>query len=103
VRKKNVLDLSVTLSADLPVSWPGRGIGNHRQPYYKIPIMFAPNLGTYHVTHMLDSHTGTHLVPPASALPPAGFDTGASAPAVREWLAEYESRYGRRGTSSGKA
>lgn len=99
-RKKNVVDLSVTLGADLPVSWPGRGIGNHRQPYLKIPLMFAPNLGTFHVTHMLDAHSGTHLVPPAYALPPEGFDDRSYSAEVREWLAEYEARYGRRGTSA---
>ncbi len=99
-RKKNVVDLSVTLSADLPVSWPGRGIGRHRQPYQKIPLMFAPNLGTYHVTHMLDSNSGTHLVPPAYALPADGFDNANYSLEVREWLAEYEARFGRRGTSS---
>src|SRR5437763_12194242 len=30
-RKKNVADLSVVLSDDLPVTWPGRGGGDHRQ------------------------------------------------------------------------
>jgi len=99
-RKKNVVDLSVTLSADLPVTWPGRGIGNHRQPYHKIPIMFAPNLGVFHVTHMLDAHAGTHLVPPAYALPPDGFDNASYSREVREWLAEYEKTYGKRGTSN---
>ncbi len=98
-RKKQVIDLSVTLSADLPVSWPGRGVGNHRQPYQKIPIMYAPNLGTYHVTHMLDSNSGTHLVPPAYALPPEGFDNGSYSAEVRGWLTEYEAAFGRRGSS----
>lgn len=98
-RKKNVVDLSVTLATDLPVSWPGAGVGHHRQPYLKVPIMFAPNLGTYHVTHMLDSQSGTHLVPPAYALPPEGFDNDSYSPEVRQWLAEYEAKFGRRGTS----
>src|SRR6476646_5955775 len=52
-RKKNVVDLSVTLSTDLPVSWPGSGVGQHRQPYLKVPLFYAANLATYHVTHML--------------------------------------------------
>jgi kynurenine formamidase len=99
-RKKNVVDLSVTLSGDLPVSWPGRGMGRHRQPYHKVPIMFAANLGTWHVTHMLDSNSGTHLVPPAYALPPAGFDNGKYSADVRQWLAEYEKKFGPRGNSS---
>src|SRR5262249_32651867 len=36
----------------------------------------------------------------AYALPPAGFDNGNYSPEVREWLAEYEKTYGKRGTSS---
>jgi kynurenine formamidase len=99
-RNKRVIDLSVTLSADLPVSWPGSGIGRHRQPYIKVPLMFAPNLGLFHVTHLLDSNTGTHLVPPAYALPPDGFDNRTYSSEVQGWLAEYETRYGRRKTSS---
>jgi kynurenine formamidase len=99
-RKKNVADLSVTLSTELPVTWPGAGVGNHRQPYMKLPFLFAPTLGTYHVTHMLDSHAGTHLVPPAYALPAAGFDNAKYSPEVKKWLAEYEARFGKRGVSS---
>src|SRR5262249_11822636 len=99
-RKKNVVDLSVTLSVDLPITWPGRGVGYHRQPYHKVPIMFAANLGVFHVTHMLDSTAGTHLVPPAYALPPDGFDNAGYSTEVRAWLAEYEKKYGKRGTSS---
>jgi kynurenine formamidase len=98
-RKKKVADLSVTLSTDLPVAWPGAGVGRHRQPYMKVPFIFAANLGVYHCTHMFDSNTGTHLVPPAYALPPEGFDKANYAPEVREWLKEYEAKFGRRGTS----
>ncbi|HEY2251106.1 MAG TPA: cyclase family protein, partial [Planctomycetaceae bacterium] len=99
-RKKNVVDLSVTLSTDLPVSWPGSGMGRHRQPYLKVPLFYAANLGTYHVTHMLDSNSGTHLVPPSYALPPAGFDNSSYSAEVKGWLAEYEAKYGRRGNSN---
>ena len=73
-RKKKVVDLSVVLSEDLPVSWPGRGVGNHRQPYITIRLGINPNTKTPFEMHMLDSHAGTHLVPPAYALPPDGFD-----------------------------
>lgn len=99
-RNKRVLDISVTLSTDYPMTWPGRGAGNHRQPYLKVPLYFAANLGTFHATHIFDSQAGTHLVPPAFALPPKGFDNADYSPQVREWLAEYERRYGKRGTSS---
>src|SRR5262245_36919381 len=47
----------------------------------------------------MDSGTGTHLVPPSYALPSAGFDKGAYAPEVQQWLSEYERRYGPRGNS----
>lgn len=99
-RNKRVLDLSVTLSADYPMTWPGAGVGHHRQPYLKVPLQFAPNLGTFHAAHIFDSQAGTHLVPPAFALPPEGFGNAAYSPQVRQWLAEYERRYGSRGTSS---
>jgi kynurenine formamidase len=98
-RKRNVVDLSVVLSDDLPVSWPGTGVGFHRQPFIKIRFGLNPNTRTPFDMHMLDSHTGTHLVPPAYALPSQGFDNATYAPQVREWLADYERAYGRRGTS----
>ena len=43
-------------------------------PTSKILFGLNPNTKTPFETHMLDSHTGTHLVPPAYALPPEGFD-----------------------------
>ncbi len=99
-RKKNVIDLSVTIGIDMPCVWPGAGVGNHRQPYMTIRFGMNPNTKTPFVMHTLDSTTGTHLVPPAHALPAPGFDNGAYAPEVREWLAEYEKTHGRRGTSA---
>lgn len=98
-RKKNVVDLSVVLSEDLPVSWPGQGVGNHRQPYMRIRFGFNPNTKAAFETHMLDSHAGTHLVPPAHTLPAKGFDNQSYSPEVRQWLAEYEKKHGPRGTS----
>jgi kynurenine formamidase len=98
-KKQKAVDLSVTLAGDLPVWWPGIGAGNHRQRYLTSHFLFAPNIGTHHRLHTLDSHTGTHLVPPSFALPPKGFDNSRYDPEVRKWLAEYESKYGPRGTS----
>jgi kynurenine formamidase len=49
---------------------------------------------------MLDSHAGTHLVPPAYALPPENVDHEAYSPLVRGWLADYEVKYGPRGSSN---
>jgi kynurenine formamidase len=98
-RKKNVVDLSVTLADDLPTSWPGRGVGNHRLPYMTIRFGKNPNTRTAFVLHMLDSHAGTHLVPPAHALPRPGFDPKTYSQQVQRWLGEYEKKYGPCGTS----
>ncbi len=98
-RNKRAVDLTVTMSIDAPLTWPGRGVGRHRQRYTKADFLFADNLKLYHHTHILDSHAGTHLVPPAYALPPGEFDRRNYAPEVRGWLEEYERKYGPRGTS----
>lgn len=98
-RKKNVLDLSVTLADDLPTAWPGRGVGNHRQPYMTITFGKNPNTRQAFPMHMMDAHAGTHLVPPAYALPPQELGPITYSPEVQEWLAEYEKTYGKRGTS----
>jgi len=97
--KRNAIDLSVVLAEDLAVSWPGRGVGNHRQPYMTIRWGLNPNTKLPFEMHVLDAQAGTHLVPPAYALPPEGFDNARYAPEVRTWLAEYESKYGPRGNS----
>ena len=99
-RAKRAVDLSVVLSEELPVSWPGRGVGDHRQPYMKVTFGANPNTRTPFETHLMSSHAGTHLVPPAYALPPEGFDDHSYAPEVRSWLAEYQAKYGPRGTSN---
>jgi kynurenine formamidase len=99
-RKKRAVDLSVGLADDLPTTWPGRGVGNHRQPYMTIRFGLNPNTRAAFPMHMLDSSAGTHLVPPSYALPPAGFDNAGYAPQVRGWLAEYEKKHGLRGTSN---
>ncbi len=98
-RARRVADLSVTLAPDLPLYWPGAGMGRNRHAYLRNKFQFVPALALWHETHTLDSHTGTHLVPPAYALPPEGFDNREYAPEVREWLAAYEKKYGPRGTS----
>jgi kynurenine formamidase len=98
-RKGKVTDLSVVLSDDLPVSWPGAGVGHHRQPFVTIKFGFNPNTRLPFDMHMLDSHSGTHLVPPSYALPDEGFDDRTYSPEVLEWLGEYEKKYGRRGSS----
>ena len=99
-RKKKVVDLSVVLAEDLPLSWPGAGVGNHRQPFVTISFGLNPNTRLPFDMHMLDSHTGTHLVPPSYALPDEGFDDKHLRDAkCRNGWPNIERKYGRRGTS----
>jgi kynurenine formamidase len=93
-RKRQAVDLSVELTEDTPLWWPGQGVGRARHAYGKYPVQPHKQ-----ARHILDSNTGTHLVPPAYALPPAGFDNRSYASDIQQWLAEYETKYGPRGTS----
>jgi kynurenine formamidase len=97
-RQKRAIDLSPTLAADQPVTSPGFGVGQHRQVYLKVDFLYSEYLDLWHHTHLMDCMAGTHLVPPAYALPPddAAVDY---APEVRGWLEDYERRFGPRGTS----
>jgi kynurenine formamidase len=98
-RNKNAVDLSPTLSPHAALTSPGIGTGNHRQMYLKIDFLYAEYLDMWHHAHLMDSMTGTHLVPPAYALPPQN-EQPAYAPEIRGLLQEYEAKYGKRGTSS---
>ena len=98
-RNKRAIDLSPTLSPKLPLTSPGIGTGNHRQVYLKVDFLYSEYLDLWHHTHLMDSMVGTHLVPPSYALPPEGTLPEYSAE-VRGWLADFEKRYGKRGTSS---
>lgn len=98
-KNKRAIDLSPVLEQGLPLQSPGIGTGNHRQVYLKIDFLYSEYLDMHHHTHLMDSMTGTHLVPPAYALPPVG-TTPVYSPEVRGWLEDYESKYGRRGWSS---
>jgi kynurenine formamidase len=99
-RTKQVADLSVVMAANSPLTWPGKGVSMHRHPYTKADFFYEPTLDIFHHTHLMDSHAGTHLVPPAYALPTPGFKNTRYSPEVQRWLAEYESQFGKRGTSS---
>ncbi|HEY2893549.1 MAG TPA: cyclase family protein, partial [Pirellulales bacterium] len=98
-KNKRAIDLSPKLAADLPITSPGSGSGQHRQAYLKIDFLYSDYLDSWHHTNLMDSMAGTHLVPPSFALPPPGAKPGYSAE-VRGWLAEYNARYGARGESS---
>lgn len=98
-RNKRAVDLSPTLASNLPVVSPGVGAGEHRQTYLKVDFLYSEYLDMWHHTHLMDSMVGTHLVPPAFALP-ADETPVPYAPEVRGWLVEYEQKYGRRGRSA---
>jgi kynurenine formamidase len=97
-KQKRAIDLSPTLSMKLPVTSPGIGAGQHRQVYLKVDFLYAEPLDMWHHAHLMDAMAGTHLVPPAFALPLPGTESAYSTE-VRGWLEAYERRYGRRGTS----
>lgn len=98
-RNKRAVDLSPTLAPNLPLTSPGIGTGNHRQTYLKIDFLYAEYLDMWHHGHLMDSMAGTHLVPPAYALPPTAGPINY-APEVRGWLSEYEAQFGQRGHST---
>ncbi len=98
-KAKRAIDLSPTLAPNLPITSPGHGAGQHRQVYLKLDFLYSEYLDMWHHTHLMDAMAGTHLVPPAFALPPEGA-TPNDSPTVRGWLEEYEDKYGQRGTSS---
>ena len=98
-KAKRAIDLSPTLAQGLPLSSPGIGTGNHRQVYLKVDFLYSEYLDMHHHTHLMDSMTGTHLVPPSYALPPDD-EPVPYAPEVGGWLTEYEKKYGPRGSST---
>lgn len=97
-RQRRAIDLSPTLSPRYPLTSPGFGTGNHRQVYLKVDFLYSDYLDMWHHTHWMDAMAGTHLVPPAYALPPNERPV-EYAPEIRGWLEEYEAKYGPRGFS----
>ena len=98
VRAKRVVDLSVILSMQHPVWWPGRGVGNFVFPYHLVqPVNnFTGPFGPYWVnTHIMDSRTGTHVDPPAHYGPPSGFDFSSYDDQTKAILEEFEDKYGK--------
>jgi kynurenine formamidase len=98
IRAKRVVDLSVILSMQHPVWWPGRGVGNYVFPYHLVqPVnYFTGPFGPYWVnTHIMDSRTGTHIDPPAHYGPPPGFDFSSYDDQTKAILKEFEAKYGK--------
>jgi len=98
-KEKRVVDLSPVLAVASPLTSPGQGTGRHRQPYLKVDFLYSEYLDLWHHAHLMDSMAGTHLVPPAYALPLPDTQPQYS-PEARGWLEEYERSFGRRGFSS---
>lgn len=100
-RRKQVADLSVTLSEDLPVTWPGYAAGEEATRYVgKVLNAFNQARGPYFsMTHVLDAHVGTHVVPPSFALPEEGFDEASYTAELRQALKQFETKYGPLGTT----
>lgn len=98
-RQKRAADLSPTLSPGWPLTYPGHATGEHRQAYLRVDFAYAEYLDFWQHGHLMDAMTGTHLVPPAFALPPPG-PKPAYAAEARGWLEEYERKFGPRGTST---
>ncbi len=97
-KERRAVNLSPVLSAKYPLTSPGLGAGQHRQTYLKVDFLYSDYLDMWHHAHLMDATAGTHLVPPAYALPRPGAQV-QHAPAVAEWLKEYEQKYGPRGAS----
>ncbi len=104
-RLQQVADLSVLMRDDLPVSWPGRGVPSYRMPYTSktLHTWDQPGGPALVRTHLLDTHTGTHLVPPAYAVPEPDFDRGRYDDATRQALQLFEQQFGALGTSTATA
>lgn len=102
---QRVADLSVLLREDLPVSWPGAGVANNRTPYLgrTLHTWDQPGGPALVREHMLDVHSGTHLVPPAYAIPTPGFDRDDYDKATRQLLDKFEDKYGHIGSSEATA
>lgn len=97
-KNKRAIDLSPTLAQGLPLTNLGVSTGGHRQVYLKLDFLYSDYLDMWHHGHLMDSMAGTHLVPPSYALPPKAVEPEYS-PEVRSWLAEYEKKFGKRGSS----
>lgn len=101
-REKRVVDLSVTLDEDFPVTWPGAAPGDEANRYVaKTLNKFSAARGPYFaMTHLLDGQAGTHVVLPSFSLPAPSFDNARYAPEIQASLKKYEEQFGPRGTSA---
>jgi kynurenine formamidase len=101
-RRKRVVDLSVTLHEDYPVTWPGQRAGEEASRYVSKTLnAFGKARGPYFaMTHLLDTQAGTHIVLPSYSLPENGFDESQYTAKIRKSIDSYAARFGARGFSS---
>lgn len=97
-RDKRAVDLSPTLTPKAPLTSPGRRTGEHRQSYLKIDFLYDKSLDMWHHAHLMDATAGTHLVPPAYALPRPGAAANHSKESA-VWRSEFEAKFGPLGAS----
>ncbi len=100
-RAERVVDLSVTLDEEYPVTWPGRRPGDEATRYVAKPLnVFSPSRGPYFAqTHILDGQVGTHVVLPSFSLPPPGLEAGQRPAEIQDWLEAYTAKQGAPGHS----
>lgn len=97
VKARRVVDLTVPVAMNNPVAWPGAGVGTYAFPYLTVEnvVTYTGPIAPYWVnTHIVDSRTGTHLVPPAQYGPPPGFDASRYDQQTAGWRSEFENRFG---------
>jgi kynurenine formamidase len=101
-RARQVVDLSVTLDENLPVVWPGHGPGEEGARYVaKVLNAFSAERGPFFaLTHLFDSHAGTHVVLPSASLPADRDALAAAAPRIRALVGSFERQHGPLGTAS---
>lgn len=104
-RAERVVDLSVTLDENYPVTWPGRRPGDEATRYVAKPLnVFSPARGPYFAqTHILDGQVGTHVVLPSFSLPPAGVTPDNRPAEIQTALNAYAGKLGQPGHSNMRA
>jgi kynurenine formamidase len=101
-KKQQVADLSVLLREDLPVWWPGAGVGNFRASYISRTLHSWEQPGGPALVrnHLLDTQCGTHVVPPSYSVPQPYFERDKYDQDTRKALKQFEDLYGPLGTTT---
>jgi isatin hydrolase len=89
IRFAQVIDLSVTLSEDLPCAWPGAQPYRHKTDHWFTDVdadgrsaLRTRSGAPYHTCMVvMDEHTGTHFDAPAHFVPPPGSGLADAGPA----------------------